>query len=534
MGTPAALAGRPSGFARLSPPSWTRLALAFLVAGTASCGEAGTEPDLNGAPQPVGSILSRTIVEGESAQVNAASHFSDPDGDPLTYTATSSNSGVASTSVAGGVVTVTGVAPGSASVTVTARDPSGLTANQSFQVTVETANRTPEAVFDSLMSQFTEQYGIGAAALGIMRDGDIVYEGAIGFMDPQRQVPIAHNVMMRLASVSKPITAAAVRELAAERRLSLNDRVFDLGQAEGGLIELAPFPSLGDQRLAEITVLHLLQHRGGWDRDIAGDLVFREIEIADAMSIPSPPGRENTVRYILGQPLQFDPGARRAYSNIGYLVLGLVIEEVSGQDYMTYVHENIFAPLGVPAEDVIRGRTFPEDRSDREPWYDASGTARNVFDPSGPRVRWADGGWDLEAKIAEGGLVAATRAILEFLDTYRIFGNDIGTRRRGSEGPGWWWYHTGSLSGTNTMAHQRGNGINYVVLFNRRPSTDPSYAELFRERMDALLAGGGIEWPGPAMVASEWNPQVPATSLEGAGEEGFSRANVTPAPTPRS
>ena len=133
--------------------------------------------------------------------------------------------------------------------------------------------------------------------------------------------------------------------------LALDDRVFDLGQAGGGLLALDPFPRLGDSRLSEITVLHLLQHQGGWDREVAPDWVFREIEIAQGMSLPSPPGRENTVRHVLGQPLQFDPGSRRAYSNVGYLVLGLVIEEVSGQEYMTYVEENIFAPLGVPAGD---------------------------------------------------------------------------------------------------------------------------------------------------------------------------------------
>ena len=366
--------------------------------------------------------------------------------------------------------------------------------NRSGVVNCAAAEVSPDraalvAFYTALLQQFTDLHGIGAAALGIMRQGEIVYEGAVGHMDDQRRVPVRQDIMMRVASVSKPITAAAVRKLESDGMLALDDRVFDLGQSGGGLLEIDPFPQLGDPRLADITVLHLLQHRGGWDRDVATDFVFREIEIAEAMSVASPPGRENTVRYVLGQPLQFSPGSRSAYSNVGYLVLGLVIEEVSGQDYMTYVRENIFAPLGVPIGDVIQGRTFPKDRSEREPWYDAEGKGRNVFDPSGPRVRWPDGGWHHEAAIAQGGLVASTRAILEFLNAYIVIGDDIGRRRSGREGSGWWWVHTGSIEGTNSLALQRGDGINYVVLFNRRASSGPSYVELFMEIMEEQLAG---------------------------------------------
>ena len=319
----------------------------------------------------------------------------------------------------------------------------------------------------------------------------MVYERVLGFMDEHRRRPIVPDVMMRIASISKPVTAAAIHKLAADGMLNLSDHVFELGQTGGGLLDIAPYPRLGDARMAHITVLHLLRHQGGWDRhafEPEFDPPFREIEIAEAMSIDSPPSPMNTVRYMLGQPLQFAPGSRRAYSNLGYMILGLIIEEVSGRGYMTYVHENVFSPLGVSTDDVVRGRTFPEDRSMREPWYDAPGLARNVFDPTGPLVRWPDGGWDLEAKLAHGGLVSTPRAILEFLDAYQVNGDQIGRPRRGSEGAQWWWYHTGSLDGTNTLAVQRGDGINYVVFFNRRLSSQPDYAEQFLEQMQACLA----------------------------------------------
>ena len=106
-----------------------------------------TVPQPNRAPRRVGSIPAQTIEAGERATVNASRYFSDPDGDALTYTATSSNSSVARTSVSGFTVTITAASDGSATVRVTATDPDGLSATQSFAITVEGAgNRSPATV----------------------------------------------------------------------------------------------------------------------------------------------------------------------------------------------------------------------------------------------------------------------------------------------------------------------------------------------------------------------------------------------------
>ena len=502
------------------------LVLGTVVAGATACDETGTSPSPaspghpapapNRTPVAVGPIPPLTVVEGRSESVHVASRFSDPDGDRLVYSAASSGAGIATVTASGSEVTVTGVAAGSAAVTVTATDPGGLSATLEFAVTVEEPGQPAEALFDSLMVEFTEQHGIGAAALGIMKDGEIVYDRAFGWMDRDRTIPIRQDVMMRLASVTKPITAAAIHELVRDGALELDAFVFDLGQPGGGVLDLAPFPSLGDVRLPEITVRHLLQHRGGWDRDAVGDLAFRDVEIAQAMSVPSPPGRRNTVRYVLGQPLQFAPGSQGVYSNIGYLVLGLVIEEVSGNDYLDQVFEAVFAPLGVRSDEVIQGRTFPKDRSDREPWYDHDELTRNVFDPGGPRVRWPDGGWDHETKIAHGGLVASTPPILTFLDVYQVAGDAIGTRRRrGAEPTGWRWNHTGSLPGTDTVARQRWDGVTYVVLFNRRLRPEPSYNTQIRDLIDELLDNTRIDWPEPrrAVRTAPWSSPTGAVQI---------------------
>lgn len=90
----------------------------------------------NRAPAPVGSIPPRRLSAGETAAVDASAYFADADGDPLSYSASSSDAGVAAVSVSGAVVTVRAGAAGDATVTVTASDPAGLSASSAFQVTV--------------------------------------------------------------------------------------------------------------------------------------------------------------------------------------------------------------------------------------------------------------------------------------------------------------------------------------------------------------------------------------------------------------
>ena len=111
-------------------------------------GDTCTDGGVNRAPRPVGTIAAQTLREGGGAlAVNVAAHFQDPDGDPLTFTAVSSDRGVVTAAVTGGTVFLTPVAAGTAAVTVTARDPAGLSAAQTFVVTVSSpANRPPETV----------------------------------------------------------------------------------------------------------------------------------------------------------------------------------------------------------------------------------------------------------------------------------------------------------------------------------------------------------------------------------------------------
>ncbi|MBD3236099.1 MAG: DUF3541 domain-containing protein [Candidatus Eisenbacteria bacterium] len=348
--------------------------------------------------------------------------------------------------------------------------------------------------FDWAMLAYMEANEIGAGLLGVMKDGEVVLQRSYGWSDAQRSEPLEPTAMMRIASVTKPFTAAAIRRLVSARRMSLEDRVFDLGQEGGGLLQIDPFPALGDPRYAEITLRHLLEHTAGWDADVVGDLTFRELKIAEAMGISAPPQRAEIARWILGRPLQHAPGERQVYSNEGFLFLGLIIEEVTGRDYMDYLWSAVLRPADIAQSEIAPGHTRPGDRLPREPWYESRGRCASVFVPD-TRVPCAYGGWCLEEHVSSGRLVASPRAVLKFLESYYVIGSRIGLPRRGDDSGRWSLSHTGGFPGTSALARQRGDGINFAVLFNKQAPEPGDYALAIRELLDRVIERELDGWP---------------------------------------
>ena len=345
------------------------------------------------------------------------------------------------------------------------------------------------AALDTFMLEFLCEHDISAATVAITRRGNLIYNRAFGWSDQARTTPLAPDALMRIASVSKPITAAAVRELIAEGAFTLDTHAFDVGQPNadqpaGGLLALKPFPSLGDLRIADITVRHLLEHKGGWDRDVAGDLTYMELAIASAMGIDCPPGRENTLRFILGKPLQHEPGTKSAYSNIGMLALGLIVEQHRAQPLDT-VLDDIMQRASVDPHDHAAGRTLKEHQDPREPWYDSVALAPSVIDP-GTLVPAPYGSWDHEARIGQGGQITTAAALARFAARFYVNGPNIGMPRPDDDEGTWRWNHSGSLVGTNSLIRQRGDGYTFAVILNKRPSNQDWLGEI-RRTIDAIL-----------------------------------------------
>lgn len=348
-----------------------------------------------------------------------------------------------------------------------------------------TGTAVPElAAFDQVMLDYMTARDIEAGVLAIMKDGDVVFERGYGWQDEANTTPLQPDALLRVASVTKPITAAAIQKLISNGDLAASDRVFCLDATSPPcVLTLTPFGQ-PDSRLRTVTIQHLLDHRGGWDRAVSYDPMFRARDIADALDVESPPSQQDIARYVMGQPLDFTPNARRAYSNFGYLLLGLVVEEVTGQDFTTYVQTQVFNPLGVATSEVQLGATYPEDRNPREPWYDGGRWPTDVSPPHG-LVSWADGGWHLEAFEAHGGLITTSRALLEFAQGYWAPGFP-------RVGNGQNWYATGSLDGTYSLLRWRPDGVNIAFIVNsRRGSTDGQPIE---DQLDAV-ADSILVWP---------------------------------------
>ena len=339
---------------------------------------------------------------------------------------------------------------------------------------------------------------IPGSALAVVKNRRLVHARGYGWADREKKIPATQDSLFRIASLSKPITAVAILKLAEAGRLKLDARAFDLLRVDP-VVEPGQKP---DPRLEQITVRQILQHTGGWDRDKSFDPMFRPKLIARKVGVPAPASAEAVIRYMLGQPLDFDPGARYAYSNFGYCALGRVIEKISGQPYEKFVQEKILAPIGI--RKMRLGKSLDGQQAPGEVRYYELDDSRtdSVFPNSPPKVSTPYGGFHLEAMDAHGGWIASAVDLARFaaaLDdsehspllkpaSFRTMyapptppasRNAAGTMDDFYYGCGWMirpvgkrgeanYWHSGSLPGTATLLVRRGDGLSWVALFNQR------------------------------------------------------------------
>lgn len=290
---------------------------------------------------------------------------------------------------------------------------------------------------DRQVIRFMELIDCQAATITVMRAGVVLGNRGYGWMDAERQRATRPDTPMRIASCSKPFTAAAVNMLIRRGRVNASRPIFPALREPLGLDAPA------DPRVDQITVSHLLDHRAGFDRAQLFDPMFRTKEVEQHFGLRQPASVVDIIRYMMSQPLQFNPGERVAYSNFGYAVLGRVIEQASGMTYVDFLNRNLARPLGI--SDLYRSRSKQADRSPKEVWYPVRDTAFRI-----------------EVMDAHGGLATSTLSLCKFMTAYWING-DV---RKPGERQNWIFF--GSLPGTTAMMLQRPDGINCAVLFNGR------------------------------------------------------------------
>jgi N-acyl-D-amino-acid deacylase len=324
------------------------------------------------------------------------------------------------------------------------------------------ASDTPSAfaAFDREIERFMGARKVPGGALAVVKDGRLVYTRGYGWADREGKAAVRPASLFRIASISKPFTAVAVMKLVETGRLDLNARALDL--LTSGRESLSFDKAKLDERWRRITVRHLLQHTAGWDRDKSFDPMFRPREIARTLNVTSPPQPRDVIRYMLAQPLDFDPGTRYAYSNFGYCVLGRVIENIAGTGYESFVRKTVLATAGIKrmrvgasleggraqdevryyvahdemAESVFDG--FPSTRAslkgngsgarrsratgggpDKGSAVSSSAPERREPQEEGKRVPWPYGGFCLESMDAHGGWIASAIDLARFAAALR-------------------------------------------------------------------------------------------------------------------
>lgn len=378
--------------------------------------------------------------------------------------------------------------------------------------------------FDTLALRFVEDYGVPGMSLAVAKDGRLLLARGYGWADRDAQEPVQPDTRFRIASVSKPVTAFAILSLVDDGKIALDAPI--LTQFDQRAAARAKEPN--DPRWNQITPRHLLQHTGGFDRGASFDPMFRSRSIAEAEGVAPPANGDAIVRYMLDRALDFEPGSRYAYSNFGYLLLGQLIESVSGQDYETFVRDDVLAPMNI--RDMALGRTLLEHRAPKESRYYASGPRASVFESTTPRVPRPYGAWYLEPMAAHGGWIAtatdlvrlaatldrpevlpfsgASRAAMIAAPEGSVGHNEDGARKEVYYGFGWkvrhvndrgdvnlW--HLGSLDGTSSILVRRYDGLVWAALFNSRKRVGPRMQEP-AAAIDALLhqaAAQVEEWP---------------------------------------
>lgn len=355
---------------------------------------------------------------------------------------------------------------------------------------VVTGSDVPELRhFEQAIQTFMQERSIPNASAAISYQGRLVLARAYTWSEDSDQA-IQPDARFRIASISKPITAVAIMRLVQDGKLSLYDKVdqlIDLIPAEG---------KQADPRQADITVRHLLQHLGGWDRDVSFDGMFMDQAISEAFGIELPVQIEHVIHFMSGQPLDHDPGTKYAYSNYGYCLLGRIIEQLSGLTYDDYVNQVILEPLGM--QDTFLGNSLLEGRKAKEVAYFSDEEVPSVFDSQRPTVNFAYGGFNIENMDAHGGWISSAIDLVRFADSLELSQEGpiltpetiremcaepvIGKNEQGVyygcgwrillEDGGYTIGHRGSLPGTLTHLTKRANGVTWSVLFNQR--NDPS------------------------------------------------------------
>lgn len=311
------------------------------------------------------------------------------------------------------------------------------------------------ATLREIANETREEQRIPGMSIAIGRDGRLVFAEGFGSIDLEGRLAATADTRYRIASITKPVTAVAVLQLAAAGKLNLDDPVHE---------RCPGYPA----KEHNPTIRHLLAHQSG---------IRHTTDEEDTSIVGAFPRFADAIAPVAGEALEFEPGTTTLYTSWGYAILGCVIETVSGQSYMDYITGHVLGPSAMSATTLDTPDFSPPDFS---PGYRGRGS----------RLRPSEV-VDTRFKTPASGLISSAPDLVRFAlalqsgellpEGWRARMFEAQTLRDGSVTQntlGWLtltrpdglaaYYHTGSMEGTTAllfMVPEKGYAV--AILANR-------------------------------------------------------------------
>lgn len=348
------------------------------------------------------------------------------------------------------------------------------------------------AKMDKAIENYMVQWGLRGSSLAIMKNDSLVYAKGYGWADEEEEMHMYPGNIMRLASVSKLITATGIMVLKERGQLTMEDKIF----GPDGILNDQEFTDvIKDTNYFNITVEHLLRHQGGFTTR-AGDPMFITGTIMLQNHLKEAPDNNTLTKIILRRRLGFKPGSSQDYSNFGYMLLSMVIEHVTGEDYETWMQANVLHPAGC-VDMHISENYYHEKRENEVKYYvHLKEELVDEFNNSGHKVVRCYGGSDIKALSGAGAWTASApelalfvasidgrpevpdiiseesvREMTRYIDenTYSLGWND--TREDGT------WTRTGTLSCTSALIKYYPDGECWILVTNTGTWKGPRFTK---------------------------------------------------------
>jgi len=341
-------------------------------------------------------------------------------------------------------------------------------------IRIEYAGDTPglHANLDEAVVAWMTDNNIPAAQLAVRRSGKLIFSHAytMGTGSPL----ITTTNVFRLASVSKMLLTAAFSNLLTEGKLNGGERVYKYLGIKSPLLSTQTV----DPRSNDIIALELAEHTAGLPGEGTGDPLFemRDIEVALGAE---PLTETQFAQYLYGIPLLSQPGFTALYSNVGYFLLGMVVEKAAHEPYFDYITNKLVKPLGMT--NWTLSPTSQSNANPNEVAADDTDTGPSVFNitPQAPQEPFNYEGGDIiwEVAAAPADFVTNAESVSQFIGTYNVYG--LGGRAID-------YARDGCIPGAATWAESETTDVDFALLFNAQPCL--SFTSTVISQIRAILA----------------------------------------------